>query len=206
MNTKKILTVIFSAAILLATTTKIVVAGQYGQYGEIGEAKKISLDKKVKHPEQTTKGGEIVWVDNLFAADYKFKPLEEVEFKITIINTGEADLDNVKFKDVLPAYLDYVSGDHDVIFNLKQGESRDFYLKAKVKETEKLADGLSCVLNLAEAEFNGQQDQDTSQICIEKQVLGFVTLPEAGPAENLTILLGSTILGFTGLALVKKKA
>lgn len=175
------------------------------QYGGVEVSKKISIDKVVRDPSRTTKGGEPVWVDNLFLADYRFGPNEGVEFKITITNTGNQDLDNVHFKDSLPEYLKYLSGDYDVTFNLKTGESRDFYLNAKVASQDQFA-GSYCLVNLAEAWFNGQKDQDTTQVCIGKEGEPIQVLPEAGPTESLIILLGSTILAITGGVLIKKKS
>jgi uncharacterized repeat protein (TIGR01451 family) len=205
MRFKDFLTILLTTLMLFGAAVKPVVA-QYGQYGEVEVSKDISVDKKVKHPQLTTKGGEIVWVDNLFVSDYKFSPQEEVEFKITITNTGQTDLDNVDFKDYLPDYLEYLEGDFDVIFSLKAGESRDFYLKARVLASEKLPHGVYCLVNTARAAFDGQADEDTAQICLEKQVLGMAVIPETGPAENLAVLIGSVILGLTGAVLVKKKA
>jgi len=207
MNTKNLLTILAMLSFGFLNPAKAMASGEYGQYGgQYGGvvAKKISIDKKVKHPDYTTKGGEPVWVDNLFVSDYKFKPNQEIEFKISVTNTGTQDLDNVHFKDTLPQYLQYISGDYDVIFSLKAGETRDFYLKVKVISEDKFS-GLYCVINLAEAWFDSEKAQDTAQICVEKKVTQIQALPEAGPAENLAILLGSTILAITGLSLAKKR-
>lgn len=170
------------------------------QYGEVEVSKDISLDKKVKKP------GTDEWVDNLFASDYKYAPEQEIEFKITVANAGDRDLENIKLKDILPSYLNHVSGDLEYTFNLSVDESRDFYIKARVVRIDELANdqGLYCLVNTAEAWFNDQVDKDTTQICIEKKVLGFVAIPEAGPAENRLILFGSTMLALAGWALIKK--
>ena len=204
MSIKRFLTTIAILLFCFSRPTQILA----GQYGEIETSPEISIDKKVKHPDQTTKGGEPVWVDNLFVSDYKFTAGQEIEFKITVTNTSNNDLDNVHFKDILPQYLEYVSGNIDAIFSLKAGESKDFYFKSKVVDSIELPDNYTwyCVVNTAQA-WNGKMVQDTAQVCVEKQqVLGVKTIPEAGPAENLAILLSSGILGCAGWALAKKRA
>ena len=227
MNIRKLLTIILSTAILFSATVKPV-AGQYGQYGEVEVEKKISIDKKVKHPEQTTKGGEDIYVDNLFASQYLFDPDQEVKFKITITNPSNEDL-VVNVKDILP--LDYLftydsmdfsidsdTSDLNAEIELKAGESKDLYFIAKVVSVDKLpsAGGYYCFYNTAQAWIEGDNVvyQDTAQICVAVEAVTtkgglpviVKKIPEAGPAENLTILLGSGILGLTGFVLMKKKA
>ncbi len=220
---KKSLTVLFALSFLLLAF-RSAQAGQYG-YGEVEIVKKISLDKKVKHPSETTKGGEAVWVDNLFASQYLFQADQEVEFKITVTNISNQDV-VVRAKDILP--LDYLftydskdfsvnasNQDLEKEFELKAGESKDLYFTAKVVSQDKLPQvgGYYCVLNTAQAQIKDEAEilQDQAQICIAVEAvtkggLPVITekFPETGPAENLVILFGSSILALTGGVLITR--
>lgn len=180
---------------------KPVLAGQYGQYGEVQISKNLSLDKKVLKP-----NGD--WVDNLFLSDYKFAPSQEVQFKLMLTNTGNATLENIKVKDTLPNFLELVSGALE--FSVAKLEAGQTYtsevITAKVLSIDKLPGdyGNYCIVNIAESWVDDQADRDTAQICIEKKVLGFVSLPKAGPAENLAIMLGSVLVFGAGFWAFKK--
>lgn len=224
MNTKKFLTIILALSFLLLASNKT----QAAQYGEVEIEKKISIDKKVLDPEQTSKGGEDIYVDNLFASQYLFNSGDEVKFRITINNISNQDL-KIKVKDILPKdYLftydsmDFVvdssTNDLNAEIELKAGESKDLYFIAKVVDKDKLpsSGGYFCSYNTAQAWIDGEDKiyQDTAQICVAVEAVTtkgglpviVEKMPEAGPAENLAILLCSGILGLTGLVLVKKKA
>lgn len=199
MNIKKIFVLFLLTVFSLFTTGKVMA----GQYEEV-ETKDISLDKKVKNPNT----GD--WVDNLFSSDYKFSPDQEVEFKIVLKNVGNKDLDQVEYRDSLPEYLHYISGDTSAtIYNFKVDEQKEFYPRARVnKEGDLPNTGLYCVINTAYAWIEGgESEKDTSQVCFEKRVLGEVApaiLPKAGPSAGLFILLSSALFAFAGWALIKK--
>ena len=209
---------------LFSMSVKKASAYVYGG-GEI--EKKISIDKKVLDPEQTSKGGEDVYVDNLFASQHLFNSGDEVKFRITISNISNQDL-KIRVKDILPK--DYLFTDNSMDFvidsetqdlnaeiELKAGESKDLYFIAKVVSENQLpsSGGYFCSYNIAQTWIDGEDKvyQDTAQICIAVEAVTtkgglpviVEKIPEAGPAENLAILLGSGILGLTGLVLVKKK-
>ncbi len=177
-------------ALLLGVNLSLVKADQY-------EEKEVSLeiwlDKKVKNPESKQ------YVENLNVNDYKFAPGEEVWFNVKVKNTGEKTFEKVKVKDYLPDYLQHLEGDLEREYqDIKPDEEREFKIKIKVVTADKLPSnqGIYCVINRAEAEANNQKDGDTSQICIEKKVLGAVIQPEAGShllIFSLSILLISLI-------------
>lgn len=196
MKIKNILVIIASLVAVLVSRPTVLA----NQYGEVEVTKDITLDKKVKKPNTDE------WVDNLFASDYKFSPGQEVIFKVIVKNTGDKDLENVKFKDILPDYLKHVAGDLEIIFNLDVGQTKEFEIKAQVVDSNSLPDdkGIYCVVNTAEVQLNDEVDKDTAQICIEKKVLGFAALPEAGPEHSALILGGSLILALAGWVLIKK--
>ena len=199
MNFKQVI-----ISVLLLAFLFVPIKALASQYGEIEINKEISLDKKVKNPNTND------WVDNLFASDYKFKPGQEIEFKINIKNVGNKDLDKVEYRDTLPAYLTLVDGSLSSSWeNFKVDETKEIWFKAKVVESKDLPNdsGLYCVVNTAYAWIEGgQSEKDTAQVCIEKKVLGFVAgqLPEAGPTSNLLWLFGAGIIGLTGFVLIRK--
>jgi len=226
MNIKKVLTSSALALVLFTFGVKPVVAEQYGQYGGVGEVKNIALDKKVKHPRETTKDGQEVYVDNLFVSDYLFKSDEQVKFKVTITNISNQDL-KIKVKDILPKDYLFTYDSLDFVINantqdlekeieLKADESKDLYFVTKVVSQDKLPQTGSyyCTLNTAQAWIDGENVvyQDQAQICVAVEAVTkggvpFILerLPEAGPVENLAVLLGSAVLSLAGFKLVKKK-
>lgn len=188
--------------------------------GEVCE-KEISftLDKLVRQP---GKGGGN-FVQNLTINDPKYSAGQNVEFKIVITNTGKNRIDNATVVDTLPTYLEFVSGagNYDqstrkltyTVTNLDAGKSVEQTIVARVVEDSKLPQdkGSLCVVNNVEArESNGSTASDSSQVCIERQVLGakptpqvyenvpVKKIPETGP-EMLTLLgvIPAVIAGYT---------
>lgn len=172
----------------------------------------ILIDKTVKNPSTGLS------VDNLGINDPKFAPGQEVLYKLEIKNTGQGNFSEVKVKDILPSYLDFVSlTDNDgnlfpsdwnsntrelrfSFSDLKAGESRIFKLTARVFGKEKLPEDLTreCPINTVWVEGDGKTDQDQAQICFEKKVLGVKVLPPTGAANGLILAFGllvTTILG-----------
>lgn len=183
-------------------------AAQY-YYGGVPPTEQIIVDKKIKNPQ--SKGGD--YVDNLGIYDYHFSPDEDVYFKMTVKNVGSTTISKVDLKDILPSYVDFVLGsgskskdirDVSTTFeNLAPDEERDFYVRGRIVSVQELpADKtLICVLNKAEATTDGQKAEDSSQLCLEKNVLGAVQ-PPAG-ADILTLGLG--FLGMSGLGIFLKR-
>lgn len=207
MKVKTILT------LTLLTVVSLFTAGQVmaGQYGEVEITKDITLDKKVKNPNTDE------WVDNLFSSDYKFAPEQKVDFKITLKNVGNKELDQVEYRDTLPEYLNYYSGDTGVtIYDFDVDETQTFYFTARVDNEAELPNDWSLYCgpkstNKAYAWIEGgESEEDTSQICVKQDIVAPVQelkpaiLPKAGPADNLYILLGSAVFSLTGWALIKK--
>ena len=210
MNNKvKKLAILVVSFIGLLIVGSFSVQAQYGPYEGIPPSGQILVDKKIKDP---SKKGD-VFVDNLGANDYHFSPGEDVFFKIIVKNTGQTTFADVEVKDLLPQYVDYTlgSGDvnkdiRDITFEndeLEPDETWEVHLTARVYPSNEIPNeqGLYCVLNKAEAWGNGQYDEDTAQLCIEKKVLGIQ------PPTGANILpLGASFLGISilGLALKKK--
>jgi len=182
---------------------------QYGPYGPAG-ALTILIDKTVGKPIGQTKGGlvSLDYVDNLSVSDYKFRPGQEIFFQLKVKNTSGVSLSNVTVKDYVPSYLEPIEGpgsfdEGSRIITINAGnfavdEEKVYVMKMKVFSQDKLpADkGLFCLVNKADASTNGVYDDDTSQFCIEKEVIAAEKVPSAGPEMGVLILAGElTVLG-----------
>jgi uncharacterized repeat protein (TIGR01451 family) len=209
MNVSKTLVPVIAAAALLVLPVKPALAQEtcettYGGYGSVCKEGVVSLDKLVW---DASNG---IFVDNLGTAD-PFQAGNEVTFRLKITNTGDFKIDTVFVRDDLPRYVEYVSGPQaDDIRNvnydsgnrrltfeltdLAVGETREIDFKVKIVGESDLP-GSACVVNVAEAEANGEKDTDTAQICVTKsgQVLGAV-MPETGPSQLQLLFLEA--LGF----------
>ncbi len=94
MKLKNLLTGIFVFSLMLLSLSPALA----DQYGEIEVTKKISLDKQVLNPDSNQ------WVENLFITDHLFRSGDEVQFRITITNTGNVTIDRIEVQDFLPSF------------------------------------------------------------------------------------------------------
>lgn len=171
---------------------------------------KVFIDKKVRNPET----GSLV--DNLNPNDPRFSPGQEVVFRLTVKNTGTVKLDKLEVKDTLPDFLEFVSGPGSfdvsaktlsfVVENLEVDQSREFEVVARVTGAGNLPSdqGLFCVVNSVEARVDDRLDRDTSQLCLQKPVLGVTTLPAAGPESAVLFGLFTAISGLLGITLLRR--
>lgn len=149
------------------------------------------------------------FVDNLGLNDYKFSPGEEITFKLAVTNVGDKKFDVVHVKDTLPDYLEHISGDLEFdIYDLEVNETEEREIKARVTGSDNFPDNQSiiCVVNSGEVWADDENDSDTSQVCIEKKVLGVTNLPPTGPANWQIVLSLSLISSIIGLYLLKFKS
>ena len=178
---------------------------------------KFTLDKKVQNP---TTGA---FVDNLGVNDPKYKASQKITFKITISNTGTAAIENVTITDTLPQFIgfDSGSGNYDratnkfsvTINKLEVGESKTFDLVGRAADAKTLPQdkGMVCPINTVDAKENkGTGAQDSSQVCIEKEVttpgkggpvvqppVKVTTTPQTGPEMfTLAALIPAGLTGF----------
>jgi len=177
----------------------------------------LILNKTVKNP---TTGG---FVDNLSqTTDPKFGPSQDVTFKLTIVNTGGQNFSEVSVTDILPSYLDFISGpgtfDSNTkkltfkITNLGAGESRTETIVARVSGSVPTDPAVNCVINHAKAVSDVNEASDISQVCLQNtttkggfQVLGTPTVkqtPATGP--EMLPLFGLIPAGISGLFLRRK--
>lgn len=196
--------------------------GQYGQYGSCPPSQSILVDKFVGKTVVTSKGGltEIEYVDNLSSSDPRFKPGNQVAFKLKVKNTSNTTLSNVIVKDFVPLYLEpiegpgtYDSASRTITFNagdFAASEEKVYYLKMQFSSQGNLpADqGLICVVNKVNASANGVSNEDTAQACVEKQVTGVTPgvtrVPQAGPEMGALLLTGQFLALGAGMFLKRK--
>lgn len=198
---------LFVFSFLFAVST--VKADCAGQYGQPCNSYSIVVDKMVQKP------GTSDYVDNLSVSDPRYKPGEFVMFKVTIKNTSTTTFGGMTAKDYVPSYLTPVEGpgtfdsvNRVITFDagaFAVDEQKTFYMKMQVDSQANLpADkGLFCVVNRAVASSNTTSDEDSSQLCIEKQIPSVkgvstvVTVPATGPEFGLVFLA----IDFIGLGI-----
>ncbi len=133
----------------------------------------ILINKTVQNPQTNA------FVDNLGVNDPKYNPSQTVNFQLAITNTGTATLDKTTVQDTFPQFVSFVAGpgtmSNNVLTfeadNLLPNETRTFTVTGKTADASTLpADAtITCVVNQATATAsNGQTNQDTAQLCIEK--------------------------------------
>lgn len=225
---KKFIFSIFLSSILFITSTASASADIscqpiYGGGETCVQVGNVFVNKTVLNPQSNS------FVDNLGINDPKYSPSSNVTFHITVTNNGGETISKVTVKDVLPQFVNFVSGPGSFDSNsktltfelgdLKIGESRTFTVVGKTADQDKLptSAGITCVVNQVISTANsGQESSDNSQFCIQKPVLGETTkgglkvfpaqpiakTPATGP-EMLSLigLIPSAIAGF----LLRKK-
>lgn len=175
---------------------------QYGGGQVCVRTGELQIDKKVWHPQNK------LFVDNLGIFDYKFAPGEEAIFQLNIKNVGDATFDKVTVQDTLPPYFELTSGSLSFeISDLTPGETETREIRARVVSAEKIPNDKTviCNVNTAEVWSGDNRDRDTSQVCLEKKVLGVAVFPPTGPQGWWVVLLSSLITGATGIYLLKFK-
>jgi len=208
--------IFFSFALLLITLFSAgVVSAQY--VGPTSVPLNLTIDKMVGKP-YATKGGatDVEYVDNLSASDVRFKPGDEVWFRISVKNTSNTDISTVVLYDYLPEYLEPVEGPgtydkatRTITYqagDFSTDEEKIFYLKMKIKNQNDLpADkGLFCFSNKAKViKGTSAADEDTAQLCVEKTVTPGTTTPSAGPEYGLILLASQFVLLGAGLKMKK---
>lgn len=191
------------------------VKAQYGQYGQPSPSYSILVDKMVGKPSLNKGATSYDYVDNLSPSDPRFRPGQEIFFKVKVKNTSNTRLTNVTVKDYLPSYLEPIEGPGSwdastriITWNagdFEVDEEKVYYIKMQIYPQDKLpADkGLFCLVNKVGA-YNQASDEDTSQFCIEKEVLGVTKVPSAGPEYGLALLAFNGLVAIVGLRLKKQ--
>lgn len=195
-------------ALILFASALLVSGKAYAQYGYGSvPSKAIRIDKLVIKP------GTSDYVDNLSSADPKFSPSQDVWFKLIVKNTSQVKLNDVEVREILPAYVDFVSGPGNFDTNsrvltfdagdFEVDQEKEYFIKTRFVSQDKLPQDKSvvCVVNKVEAKNMDVFDEDTAQFCVEKQVLGAKEVPAAGPELGLLFFASQFGLLGTGIFL-----
>jgi uncharacterized repeat protein (TIGR01451 family) len=178
---------------------------------------KFVLDKKVLNPESISKGGAEVYVDNLSINDPKYVPGQTIKFELNVTNTGTSTLNTLTLTDILPSYVNFVSGSGNFneetntlrfdITNLNAGETRKFIIVGTIDSAETLPSdqGITCVVNQASVTFENDESKDNSQFCIEKVIAttkgGLPVMPAPDMEQTPSTGPGLALLGLIPAAL-----
>lgn len=206
---------ILNSFFLILNSSVLADTGQYGQYGSTTPNLSILIDKMVAKPGGgvQNKGGVVnyEYVDNLSPADVRYKPGNQVMFKLKVKNTSNTSISNVTVKDFVPAYLEPIEGpgtydSNSRVITFDAGsfaadEEKTYLLKMQLNTQDKMPSdkGLFCLTNKAQAYNGNVSDDDLAQFCVEKEVVGTVETPKAGPEMGLILMLGQ--LGLLGAGL-----
>lgn len=169
----------------------------------------LTINKQVYNPVTKT------YVDNLTTTDPTFTPGSEVSYRL-IVKNGSGETFQANIKDMLPPYMEFVSGpgsynkDTRVLEfkmeNLIAGETRTVDLIAKVVNADKFPSGKSlfCVVNVAEVRALNRLDSDSAQACLQNGPVTVTNLPVAGYTDMM-MLLPFAGVGLAGFSLLKGK-
>lgn len=182
---------------------------QYQYISTLTQPKQVFVDKKLLNPQNNQ------FVDNLNVEQHAFLPDQDIIFRITVTNNTQSDQQKITLTDKLPEVLNFVSasfGNFDqgsktlnlTIDKLKEGESKTFELKTKLKPADQLPGVTTCQTNLSKVTVSNMIGEDTATFCVSKQVLGATTeIPKTGPSQTLPLLILSSLFLVIGL-LIKR--
>jgi len=205
-NIIKSIVIVFLLVVVMAVANKGQVYAEcestYGN-GEICYYnKRFEIDKDVRVEDEDDD-----WEDKVMnvASD------DVVEFRIKIKNRSDddsdkiVDFDNMKMEDFLPDEMERVGGSGLTEYwdDFEPGETKTFYIKAKVKEDEydRDVDFEKCIVNKAEVTWDGEfEGSDTATVCYGDEEVK--ELPETGSNEVAALVgAGLVIVG----VLVRKR-
>lgn len=141
----------------------------------------ILIDKQVKRPDRD------IFVDNLTEFDTKYSPQQQIIFRILVKNTGNDTIDEIQVKDIMPDFVEFVSGPGNFnrnetkngtltfyLNNLAPSETREYWVYGKVFESGSLPENLICKLqNRAQARASDNRfSEDIAYFCVEKAAVG----------------------------------
>lgn len=173
----------------------------YGQYGQEIPCplvnKSFSVEKKVRVANTTE------WKESV-----NVKSGDTVEFQITVKNTGEAKVSNVRVTDILPENLRQVTGDIEWTINdfePNEVETRTF--TAKANDTNISDNQEKCVTNVVNVQYNNHQEaSDTAVVCISRNAKVLPSqLPETADTDSnpLVAMIGIMAAAFAFLSFGK---
>ncbi|EKD86769.1 MAG: hypothetical protein ACD_37C00152G0003 [uncultured bacterium] len=203
---------LFLAGTSLASYGSVACQPIYGGGQTCVTTEKISINKTVLNPLKSKGGTTDVFVDNLSINDPKYAPTQTVKFQLTVTNSGNSTLNTVTVYDILPDFVDFVSGPGNFdknsrtltfnLSNLNPNESRTYTIVGKVVSPTSMPSdqGVVCVVNQSIAKFSDQESRDNAQFCIERKVTTKGGLPVVPPPSiTQTPPTGPEMLPLIGL-------
>jgi len=190
--------------------------GQYGQYGTPCSSYSIVVDKLVGFPGSSNDANSYSYVDNLSVSDAKFTPNQYVFFKVNVKNTSNTTLDSSSSRDYVPTYLNpieypgtYDSNNRTITWDsgaFDINQVKTYYIKMQVAAQNSLpADqSITCITNRAQAWSNGITNDDSSQFCVQKQVVTAPIVPSTGPEFGYILVAGEMAMAAAGVYLRKR--
>ncbi|MEI6532858.1 MAG: hypothetical protein WCO06_03395 [Candidatus Roizmanbacteria bacterium] len=210
------------------------------QYNGPNSSYSIIIDKMVGRP--IFQGSSIIrydYVDNLTSSMFQFYPQDQVNYRLMVKNTSNVRLYNVIVKDFVPNYLEPMEGPgpfdastRTITFNAGDfavDEEKYYYMRMQIYPKSNLPSSQFCIINRTEARNDNTYDDDTSQICVDREGVpnsnrellttvnqGVSTtanrtvstninqIPSAGDPMGLLMVFGSLITLASGIVLNKK--
>lgn len=209
----------FAALLFMVQSANADCTAIYGGGQSCPPSYNFIIEKLVQTP---GKGGGN-FVDMLSVNDPKYSPKNDVAFQLIVRNTGNQTIPNLTVSDKLPDYLTFVSlkkdkkdvpvdynkGDRRITFNIANlgtGQDQTFILVGRLSDANMMPSDQAtiCLINHSSVTDNSTQDSDSSQFCVQKQVLGKVfpapkieKQPSTGPEMlPLALLLPGALAGF----------
>ncbi len=190
-NLKKIIISVFVASLMTVLYTGQAKAECESTYGN-GEVcyynKRFEIDKDVRVEDEDDD-----WEDKVMdvASD------DVVEFRIKIKNRSDddadkiVDFDDMKMEDFLPDEMERVGGSGLTEYwdDFEPGETKTFYIEAKVNEDEydRDVDFEKCIVNKAEVTWDGEfEGSDTATVCYGDEDVK--ELPETGSTAMVALV------------------
>ncbi len=223
---KKLVSLLFAGILFASVATNAYAGGEsncqpvYGGGQVCQNNIKFTINKLVQSP---TKGGN--YVENLTINDPRYQAGQNVNFKVSITNSGNTEIDNLNVVDNFPQFLTFVAGVGStnvgaskinfVVGKISAGQTLDYIITAKAADADKLPanQAVTCVTNNVVATApDGSNASDNSQVCIEKITVSptpeimakpmIKNVPATGPETD--ILFGLVSTGAIGMFLRKK--
>lgn len=182
---------------------------QYGGYSTPCQPSDVTINKQVKNPVSG------VFVENLGVSDAAFGPGSKVSYKLIVTNASNDAYETVTITDTLPPHLSFFAGpgtydestkkltikEKDV----KPGETRTLEFVAQVMDAGKLpATSFFCEVNKAHVQAGDKSDEDTAEMCVQKEITGKSKLPVAGFTDSM-VMVPFALSGLGGMMLFFKR-
>lgn len=125
----------------------------------------------------------------------RIKVGEEVTFTLTVKNVGTVKVDGVRVRDMLPAELEYVSGNiNNVINSFGPGEVEEIKIVAKAKDGVVSDGGVKVVVNKADLTYESIKLEAQASVVIEGGKVLAAELPETSAGYEVLGMLSGILV------------